>query len=171
MASGWANAFVRLRSLADRYLTRERIGHTLQPTALVHEAFLRLCRRELSGGLSQDDLVRMAARAMRVVLVDHARRRNARKRGASANRVPLDEALVAYEETAFDLVELHEALERLAEFDTRMAQIIELRFFAGLGEAETAVVMNVSSSTISREWKLARHWLYNALHNGDGHAR
>lgn len=152
-----------LRALACHFLRGERKGHTLQPTALVHEAFLRLGHLTDKAPTDKHGLVRLAAKTMRLVLVDHARRRNAQKRWGKATREPLDDAVAVYHERAFDLIALHEALERLAEIDPRSAQVVDLRFFAGLSEAETAATMGVSTSTVRREWSLARQWLYHAL--------
>lgn len=162
-----AGAYADLKELAVRYLRRERRGHTLQPTALVHEAFLRLRRQRALGHLDQGKLIGLAARTMRIVLVDHARRRNAQKRGGHAPREPLDDMLVVYEDHALDIIALHEALERLSAIDSRMTEIIDRRFFAGLSEEETAAGMGISASTVRREWRLARNWLWRALHAGE----
>ena len=152
-----------LRALACRFLRGERKGHTLQPTALVHEALLRMGVDQDESPKERHELVRLAARTMRHVLVDHARRRNAQKRGAGAHREPLDNALAVFDERSLDVIALHEALERLAEVDMRSTQVVELRFFAGLSEAEVADALGISTSTVRREWSLARTWLYHAL--------
>lgn len=166
-AIGLAELYPELRDLAVRYLSRERRGHTLQPTALVHEVFLRLRGRLGDEQVDRSGLVPLAAKTMRLVLVDHARRRNARKRGGTRVRTPLDDALVCYEERALDVIALHDALDRIGSVDARMARIVELRFFAGLTEDKTASVMKVSGSTVRWEWRMAGNWLYHALREGD----
>lgn len=159
--------YPQLRAIARSFLSRERKGHTLQPTALVHEALLRIPPGKLDRDVDRRELVGIAARTMRMVLVDHARRRNAQKRGGTAERTPLDDALAVYEERALDVLALNEALERLAKLDTRVTHIIELRFFAGLTEAETAEALEIAPSTVRREWRLARNWLYHVLREGE----
>ena len=161
------SAYQQLRRLAMGYLSRERRDHTLQPTALVHEAFLRLDAMPRFEAGGQEDVIRAAAHAMRLVLVDHARRHRAKKRSGTYERVPLDETILRYEERAIDLIALNDALGELARLDPRMVEIIELRFFAGLTEEEAAGTIGVSASTVRREWRLARKWLYNALNEGD----
>ncbi len=155
--AGMPDVYTELREVACRYLSRERKGHTLQPTALVHEAFLRLRQHKAAQGMDRGELMRLAARTMRHVLVDHARRRNAQKRGGASQRVALDDAVAVYHERAIDLIALHEVLERLESVDPRMTRIVEFRFFAGLTEEETAETLSVSTSTVRREWRLARH--------------
>lgn len=158
-----SQVYVRLRELAAGYLRRERPGHTLQPTALVHEAFLRLLSSGGVGGMSGRDLFCAAARAMRHVLVDSARRHRAVKRGAgtpaNSQRVPLDEVVSLYEESGTDLVALDEALERLGEIDPELLTMVELRFFGGLTEEQAARHLGVSTRTIGRSWQFARAWL------------
>jgi RNA polymerase sigma factor (TIGR02999 family) len=155
-----------LRDLAGNILRGERAGHTLQPTALVHEAWVRLSGEPAEGTWSdRRHFVRTAARAMRRVLVDHARQRNAVKRG---RRVEIDPAIVeeilgAFEDRNTDVVELHESLERLSAFDEELAQLVELRFFAGLGLPETAEALDCSISHVQRRWRLARAWLLRDL--------
>lgn len=152
--------YLALKQMAHRQLRREAEGHTLGTTALVHEAWLRLSD---SHGLPTSDSTRffaMAAVTMRRVLVDHARRVKADKRGGGAVAVPLDEAEVMFnDEQAEELVSLDEALERLAQADARAARVVELRFFGGLSEAETADVLSVSPKTVQRDWNAARAWL------------
>jgi RNA polymerase sigma factor (TIGR02999 family) len=157
-----------LREVAHRQLEREAVGHTLSTTALVHEVFLKLKDRD--GFNDRVHFFAMAARAMRRILVDHARRHQAAKRGHGARRVPLDsidglasEGL-AVEERAELLVALDEALERLAALDARQAHVIELRFFGGLTEEETAESLGVGLRTVKRDWAKARSWLYQALY-------
>ncbi|MEQ8767449.1 MAG: ECF-type sigma factor [Planctomycetota bacterium] len=158
----FAEAYAELRRLASAQLGR-RAGHTLQPTAIVHEVFLRLAKSGEDRALARTDCLHLAARAMRSVLVDHARRRNALKRGGDAQRVPLDEAVAAYEERSTDLCALDEALDRLATFDSGLARLIDLRFFGGLSIEETARELGVSERTVYREWQLAKSWLQHEL--------
>lgn len=155
-------AYPRLRRVAVRVLIGERPGHTLQPTALVHEAFMRM-RRDSQGFSRCGELVMRMARTMRNVLIDHARRKHSLKRGGGEKRIPLDETVAVYESRAMDLLALHEALEELVRVDDRMATIVELRFVAGLSEIETAEVLGVSAVTVRREWRLARNWLAGRL--------
>lgn len=155
-----------LRRLARAYMARERHGHTLQPTALVNEAFLRLggARR-----LRWDDrahFLGIAARLMRQVLVDHARTRGYQKRGAGAQRVTLDETLLAAPEPGLDILALDRALDRYAAVDARKSRVVELRFFGGLSVEETAEVLHLSSDTIKRDWRLAKLWLLRELEVG-----
>ncbi len=160
--------YEELRSVAYQFLRRERGDHTLQPTALVHEAFMRLAAQRQDGWESRSAFVAAAAGMIRRVLVDHARTRAAAKRGGGRQRVPLDEESGHPEtdgERAGDdeLVALDEALTRLAAFDERKSRIIELRFFGGLSEEETAGMMQMSARTVRREWRLARAWLRREL--------
>jgi len=154
--------YAELRSLAGSYLRGERPGHTLQPTALVHEALMRLLgprpawenRRHFFGA---------AARAMRQVLVDHARRRRAEKRGGDAERVELPDAALPPELALVDILALDEALDRLERLDPTELRIVELRFFAGLSIEETAAAMQMHPSAVNREWTAARAWLRKEL--------
>ena len=151
-----------LRRQAARYLRRERPNHTLQPTALVHEAFLRLIEQRDVRWQNRAHFFGIAAQAMRRILVDHARTHGRAKRGGGAPMVTLDEAVVAAEERSIDLLALDQALERLAVEDPRQAKVVELRFFGGLSVEETALVMDISPATIKREWTMAKAWLYLA---------
>jgi RNA polymerase sigma factor (TIGR02999 family) len=149
-----------LRRLARRYMAGERAGHTLQPTALINEMYLRLIDW---GSISWQDRAHffgLAARLMRRTLVDHARRHRTGKRGAGALTIEFDEAVVAPSEPTADLVAIDDALNDLAKQDSRKSQIIELRFFGGLSVEETAEVLKISPRTVKREWSLARAWLY-----------
>lgn len=146
-----------LRALAQRYLRQEAAGHTLQPTALVHEAFLRLPRR--AGIADRAHLIGIAARLMRQILVNHALRKRTLRRGGDGRRIPLDPAVALFEERCGDLVALDEALTRLAEVDARQAQVVELRFFGGLTTEETARTIGCSQRTVERDWTVARLWL------------
>ncbi|TWT41069.1 RNA polymerase sigma factor [Phycisphaerae bacterium RAS1] len=148
-----------LRALAASYLRRERAGHTLQPTALVHEVYLRL-----AGGASDDwsgraHFLAVAAKVMRNTLVNHALARKAAKRGGGAERVLLDGATLADKPGNLDSLDVHEALERLAALDERKARVVEMRFFGGLTSEEIAHVLHVSLSTIEADWRMARAWL------------
>jgi RNA polymerase sigma factor (TIGR02999 family) len=152
-----------LHRLARRHMRGEGRAHTLQPTALVNEAYLRLVRASNVRWQDRAHFFAIAARLMRQILVDHARRRNYVKRGGDAARVSLDEATFASVEPGKDLVALDEALRSLAAIDERKSRVIELRFFGGLSVAETAAVLNVSSDTVLRDWRLAKAWLTQAL--------
>jgi len=151
-----------LRALADSYLRRERSDHTLQPTALVHEAFLRLVDQELHLQ-NRGHFFGVAAQAMRHILVEHARARHAIKRGGEAQKLSLDEAMDHPEEREVDLIALDDALNSLAGFDPRQARIVELRYFAGLTIEEVAQVLGISPATVKREWILARTWLHREI--------
>jgi RNA polymerase sigma factor (TIGR02999 family) len=152
-----------LRRLARGYMGRERRGHTLQATALVNEAFVRLTDARSIGWQDRAHFLGIAARLMRRVLVDHARARGYRKRGGGVQRVTLNEGLVASSEPALDVIALDRALEALAAVDGRKSQVIELRFFGGLSVEETAEVLHVSPDTVKRDWRLAKLWLLREL--------
>ena len=154
-----------LRVLARRYMARERGGHTLQPTALVHEAFLRLIDARHVRWQNRAHFMGIAARLMRRVLVDHARARGYQKRGGGAAKVTFSEELAVTASPALDLdlVALDQALESLATVDARKARVIELRFFGGLSVEETAEALHLSTDTIKRDWRLAKLWLLRAL--------
>jgi RNA polymerase sigma factor (TIGR02999 family) len=157
------HVYAELRRQADRYLGRQRAGHTLQPTALVHEAFLRLVDQTHVSFKDRAHFFAVASRAMRQILVDHARRRNAGKRGGHATRLVLDEAIAAVPPRGVDLVALDDALARLEKLDSDQARLVELRFFGGLTIEETAVVLGCSPATVKRSWSSARAWLYGEL--------
>ncbi len=159
-----------LRRLARRAMRRERPEHTLQTTALVNEAYLRLVDVR---GVSWNDRAHffaMAARLMRRVLVDHARSRRYQKRGGGAKAVPFDEGLAVAAEPGADLVALDDALKALAELDARKSRVVELRFFGGLSVEDTAAALAVSTSTVLRDWRLAKAWLLKELDARAGHA-
>jgi len=156
-----------LRRLARGYMARERRGHTLQATALVNEAFVRLTDARGIRWQDRAHFLSISARLMRRVLVDHARSRGSRKRGGDAERVTLDEGMVALPERAIDIVALDRALEALAAVDLRKSRTVELRFFGGLSVKETAEVLHVSADTVKRDWRLAKLWLLREL-GGDG---
>jgi len=148
-----------LRRMAHQHMRKERPGHTLQTSALVNEAFVRLVDQSEVEWQNRADCFGIAAEMMRRILVDYARSRGYAKRGGGAHQVSLDEGLVVSEERATEVVNVHEALERLAEFDGRKSQIVELRFFGGLSIEETAEVLAVSPGTVMRDWTLAKAWL------------
>lgn len=152
-----------LRRLARAYMSRERRGHTLQPTALVNEAFVRLTDARKIRWQDRAHFIGISARLMRRVLVDHARARGYRQRGADAHRVTLGEGLIATPERDLDVIALDRALQALARVDERKSRTIELRFFGGLSVEETAEVLHVSSDTIKRDWRLAKLWLLREL--------
>lgn len=152
-----------LRRLAARYLSRERPGHTLQCTALVHEAYMRLIDQSRVQWQNRAHFFGVAAQLIRRILVDHARNRNAVKRGAGACKVELDEALGFSEQRDLDVLALDEALHALSELDPQQGRIVELRFFAGLSVEETAEVLSISSATVKRDWTAAKAWLYRAM--------
>lgn len=150
--------YSELRKLAAHYLKSEREGHTLQPTALVHEAFLRLVEQE-TAWQNRNHFFAIAANLMRRILVDYARSYGAEKRGGAAEKVSLEDAFVFVKEKPAEMVALDEALQELAEIDPRRAKVVELKFFGGLNNEEIAEVLGVHSNTVLRDWKLARAWL------------
>jgi RNA polymerase sigma-70 factor (ECF subfamily) len=151
--------YEELRKQAARYLRRERPGHTLQTTALIHETYLKLVDAQDVEWQSRAHFFAIAANLMRRILVDHARRRDAHKRGGDQVRLPLDEALAIAEESHVDLLALDEALDRLAAFHAQQARVVELRFFSGLSVEEAAAALGVSPRTVKSDWALARAWL------------
>jgi RNA polymerase sigma factor (TIGR02999 family) len=154
-----------LRRLAHHYMRRERAGHSLQTTALVNEAYMRLVDYKRMHWQNRAHFLAVSAQAMRRILVDHARRRNV-KRGADATHVSLDEAVVISNGRRDDFVSLDDALNALSEMAPRKAKVVELRFFGGLSVEETAEVLHVSAITVMREWKTAKAWLYRELTGG-----
>jgi RNA polymerase sigma-70 factor (ECF subfamily) len=155
--------YEELRRMAKRHMDRQNPGHTLQTTALIHEAYLRLVDQKEMRWQNRAHFFAVAARAMRHILVDYARARHAAKRGGEARLVSLDEAEVASDKRAADLVALDDALESLAAVDLRKCQVVELRHFGGLSVDETAEVLKVSAETVARDWRLARTWLLREL--------
>ncbi len=155
-----------LRALAARCLRGERADHTLQPTALVHEAYLKLVDQAAIAGKGREHFVGIAARAMRQVLADHARRHLAAKRGAGRRRIMLDSSVASGEQDPVDLMALDEALVQLSALDERQGRIVELRFFGGLTAKEAAALMDVSLSTVEADWRMARAWLHRAMECG-----
>jgi len=148
-----------LRRLARRYMHEERAGHTLQASALVNEAYLRLVDADSIQWQNRAHFFAVSARLMRQILVDYARKRGGQKRGGGANPISLHEAMAAGVRLDDDLIAVHDALLRLSEIDARKAQIVELRFFSGLTETETAEVLGISPETVRREWRFAKSWL------------
>ena len=148
-----------LHRLAHRYMSRESAGHTLETSALVNEAYLRLVDQKQVRWQNRAHFFGIAAHIMRRILVDHARSRNYQKRGGSASRVAIDETMVVSAERTAEVIALDEALVRLAEVDPRKSQLVELRFFGGLSIEEAAEVLKVSPGTIMRDWTLAKAWL------------
>jgi RNA polymerase sigma factor (TIGR02999 family) len=155
--------YQELKRLAARYLRRERREHTLQSTALVHEAWLRLIDQNHVHWQNRAQFFGIAAEMIRRILIDHARNRQAAKRGDGAIKLSLDEALGAPDRRDFDLVALDDALDDLAKLDPKQGKLVELRFFAGLSIEESAEVLGVSPATVKREWAVAKAWLYREL--------
>ena len=163
-----AALYDELHAMAARHLRGERAGHTLQPTALAHEAFLKLVDQRAVGSADRAHFLALAAQAMRRILTDHARRRHALKRGGAAVRVTLVESEIPGSAQDTDLVALDQALEKLAGIDARQAQVVELRFFGGLGIEEVGEVLGVSVATVNRDWQMARAWLHRELSEAAG---
>jgi RNA polymerase sigma factor (TIGR02999 family) len=155
-----------LHSLAAHYMSGERPGHTLQATALVHEAYLRLVGGSPVRWESRAHFLRVAARAMRRILIQHARRRLTDRRGGGRARGPLEEAAAVGGEPTVDLLALDEALTRLAAIDARSAQVVELRFFGGQSVEDTARVLGTSATTVKRDWRAAKAWLLKQIAGG-----
>ena len=158
-----------LRHLAAHYMKRERPGHTLQPTALVNEVYLRMVGGQDVHWQNRSHFFAVAATQMRRILVDWARARRSQKRGNGAPLLPLDEALEVAETQTCDLVALDDALSALAAFDERKSRVVEMRFFAGLGVEETAEALAVSPETVKRDWRIARLWLRRELDHEKDH--
>jgi RNA polymerase sigma-70 factor (ECF subfamily) len=155
--------YAELRKIADSYLQRERAEHTLQPTALINEAYLRLVNEKHSSFDNRKKFLAFAARLMRQVLVDHARAAGAHKRGSGLAKIPLSDAVHFAPDHVCEFLALNEALDGLARLSPRKAQVIELRYFGGLNVEETAEMLNVSIATISREQRMAEAWLSHAM--------
>lgn len=152
-----------LRKIAAQYLRKERSGHTLQPTALVHEAYMKLVDISDINWQDRAHFFAVSANVMRHILVDHARAKLAEKRGGDAERIALDDAISLSNEPDVDVLAVDEALKELAEFDEQQARIVELRFFGGLTIEETAHVAGISPATVKREWAMAKAWLHRKL--------
>lgn len=153
-----------LRRLAHHYMEGQSPDHTLQTTALVNEAYLRLADQSRPSFTNRSHFLAVAGKAMRQILVNHAKSAQRQKRGAGASKVELDEAALVSPEPAKEILDLNEALERLAMLDSRKAQVVELRYFGGLKQDEIADVLNISPVTVRRDWVFAKAWLYSELH-------
>ena len=151
-----------LHRLARRYMSRERKGHTLQTTALINEAYVRLVGQKVNWA-NRSHFFAISAQIMRRILIDHARRHAYAKRGGGAQQVSLEEAAAITPDQSAELLRLDEALKSLAEMDPRRSQVVELRYFGGLNNEEIAGVLNVSENTVTRDWNMARAWLYQQL--------
>ena len=152
-----------LHKMARRYMKREREGHTLQTTALINEAYVRLVDQKHIHWQNRAHFFAISAQIMRRILIDHARRHDYAKRGGGAQQVSLDEVAMVAVERASSLLLLDEALNRLAEMDARRSQVVELRYFGGLNNEEIAGVLKISENTVTRDWNMARAWLYQEL--------
>jgi len=152
-----------LHRLARRYMSRERKGHTLQTTALINEAYVRLVDQKNVQWANRSHFFAISAQIMRRILIDHARRHAYAKRGGGAQQVSLDEVAAVASNCGRELLRLDEALKSLAEMDPRRGQVVELRYFGGLNNEEIAGVLNVSENTVTRDWNMARAWLYQQL--------
>ena len=160
--------YQELRRLAHHYMRHERAGHTLQTTALVNEVYLRLIDYRKMDLQNRAHFFAVAAQVMRRILIDHARSRNFAKRGGRADRLSLDEAAIVSEERSAELIAVDDALMELETWDERKSKIVELRFFGGLSIEETAEVIKVSPTTVQREWRSAKAWLYQAIAQESG---
>lgn len=154
-----------LRRIAHRYVQRERAGHTLQTSALVNEAYLRLAGQQDVSWQNRAHFFAVTAQTMRHLLIDHARRRRYAKHGGELQQVPIDDASQMSMQRATELIALEEALDELATLDQRKSRVVELRYFGGLSLEETAEVMNVSLMTVRRDWRAAKAWLYRRIKN------
>ncbi|MBX3291705.1 MAG: sigma-70 family RNA polymerase sigma factor [Acidobacteria bacterium] len=152
-----------LRGIAGAYLARERAGHTLQPTALVHEAYMRLIDQRAADWRNRAQFYGLAAQMMRRILINHAVAKKAEKRGGGGRPVSLDGMTIAFDDTNFDLLDLNEALDRLAEIDKQKCEIVEMKFFGGMTTKDIAQALGCSASTVDRGWTFARSWLYKEL--------
>ena len=155
--------YEELHRLARRYMVRERKGHTLQTTALINEAYVRLVDQKNVHWANRSHFFAISAQIMRRILIDHARRHAFAKRGGGAHQVSLDEAASVTPEQSLQLVRLDEALKSLAEMDPRRSQVVELRYFGGLNNEEIADVLKISENTVTRDWNMARAWLHQQL--------
>jgi RNA polymerase sigma factor (TIGR02999 family) len=155
--------YEQLHSLADHYLHRERAGHTLQPTALVHEAYMKLVDQTRVNWQGTTHFRAVAAQAMQRVLIDHARGKNRQKRGGDWRRITLHDAFTLTDQSEVDAELLHNAMEKMHQIDERQARVVELRIYGGLSSAETAHVLEVSERTVDRDWKMGLAWLRREL--------
>ena len=155
--------YEELRKMARRHMGQQNPGHTLQTTALIHEAYLRMVKQKEKHFQNRAHFFGVAAQAMRHILVDYARARNAAKRGGAARPISLEEAALVTQERAAELVAFDDALKQLEELSKRQSRVVELRYFGGLSVQETAVVLEVSPDTVMRDWSMAKTWLHRAL--------
>lgn len=163
----WPVVQHELHSLAQRHMRNERLGHTLQTTALVNEVYLRLVGHQGIGTKNRGEFFALAAQVMRCLLVDYARNRNYLKRGGGVSFAPLDEIAVVSQAQSAEVLAIDMGLTRLAKIDPRMSRIVELRYFAGLSVEETAEALSLSAITIRREWRKAKAWLHRELNAAD----
>jgi RNA polymerase sigma-70 factor (ECF subfamily) len=166
-AGDWDEIYRRLRTIAGRFMREQRRDHTLSPTALANEAYVKISGWKNAPGVDREHLVAVAATAMRQILVNHARRRSRLKRGGDAQRIPLGDHLFAATTGESDLLEIDDALNELMKLDPRKGRIVELRFFGGLTVDQVAALLDLSRSTIESEWRSARAWLLTAISGGD----
>jgi RNA polymerase sigma factor (TIGR02999 family) len=159
--------YEQLHGLARNHFRRQPAAHTLQPTALVNEAYLRLIDKADAGYRGRSHFMAVAATAMRQILIDHARRKRAVKHGGGLQRIALDDAEIPADEREVDLIALDAALRRLAEMDERKSQVVALRFFGGLGIDQVAEALGVARSTVTEDWRFARAWIVRELRDGD----
>ena len=159
--------YEELRRIAHRHMGGQRPDHTLQTTALVNEAYLRLADQTKPNWQSRAHFFAVAARAMRQILVSYARSQRSQKRGGGAFKIELDEGAIVSPEQSQEIIDLHEALERLGTLDSRKAQVVELKFFGGLNYDEIAEVLKIARMTVRRDWEFAKVWLYTELHSVD----
>ena len=157
--------YEELRRLAHRYMEGQAAGHTLQTTALINEAYLRLVGQKRPNFVDRSHFLAVAAKAMRQILIDHAKAVRRQKRGGGALKVELDEGALISPQPAREILDLNAALERLARLDPRKAQVVELGYFGGLNQDEIAHVLKISAVTVRRDWIFAKAWLYSELHN------
>ena len=160
--------YPELRKIAGRYLKSERAGHTLQPTALVNEAYLQLAGQMDNDWQNRSHFYAVAAQLMRRILVDYARNKKAAKRDGSRFKVELTDTLAVTEDRLDEILSIDEALERLAEFDPRQSKVVELRFFGGMTEDEVAAFLQVAPRTVKRDWNVAKAWLHGELNSARG---
>lgn len=159
--------YAELRKMAKRYMGQQNPGHTLQTTALIHEAYLRMVKQKEKHFENRAHFFGVAAQAMRHILVDYARARQSAKRGGGIRHVSLEEVALVTPERAAELVAFDEALKELEELSKRQSRVVELRYFGGLSVDETATVLAVSPETVMRDWNMAKTWLHRALRNGE----
>ncbi|MDH3284439.1 MAG: sigma-70 family RNA polymerase sigma factor [Acidobacteriota bacterium] len=171
LAKLWPLVYDELHGLAERYMRRERAGHTLQATALVNEAYMKLVDQKRVDWKSSLHFVALAAQMMRRILVDHARGRDVAKRGGGARRISLDQAPEIAIEASMDVVAVDEALQQLTDIDPQLGKIVELRFFGGMTAEEIAEFLGISVPTVTRRWRMAKAWLFRHLsgEEADGH--